>query len=217
MVKPGKDSERAMEVTSLGGKRLFDLVAACSGLLLLSPLFVVIACLVKWDTRGPVFYRGARVGLNGVPFRILKFRTMVPHAEMLGGRVTSKDDTRVTRVGKTLRRYKLDELPQLINVVKGNMSIVGPRPEVPEYTDLYSDEERLILSVRPGITDYASIELVQLGEVVGNNTHDGAFEERVRQVLAMKNRMRLRYVHEHTWFGDIKVLWLTFKKLILGL
>ncbi|MDA1348070.1 MAG: sugar transferase [Chloroflexi bacterium] len=200
----------------MGAKRAFDLMTASIGLVILSPLFVVIACAVRCDTRGPVFYRGVRTGLNGIPFRIIKFRTMVPDAESLGSRVTARDDARVTRVGRVLRRYKLDELPQLINVIKGDMSVVGPRPEVSEYTALYTDEERLILSVRPGITDYASIEFVQLGEVVGSDLQDGAFEDRVRKVLEVKNALRVKYVHEQTLMGDIKLILLTLKKLITG-
>ena len=200
----------------MGAKRTFDLMAASVGLVILSPLLLVIACAIRCDTRGPVFYRGVRTGLNGTLFRIRKFRTMVPHAESLGGRVTARDDARVTRVGRILRRYKLDELPQLMNVIKGEMSVVGPRPEVSEYTDLYTDEEHLILSVRPGITDYASIELVQLGEVVGNDTQDGAFEERVRRVLEIKNALRVKYVRERTFLGDIKLILLTLIKLIIG-
>ena len=200
----------------MGAKRTFDLVTASIGLVILSPLFVVIACAVRCDTRGPVFYRGVRTGLNGIPFRIIKFRTMVPDAESLGGKVTARDDARVTRVGRVLRRYKLDELPQLINVIKGDMSVVGPRPEVSEYTALYTDEEHVILSVRPGITDYASIELVQLGEVVGSDTKDGAFEDRVRKVLEVKNALRVKYVREQTLIGDIKLILLTLRKLIIG-
>ena len=130
--------------------------------------------------------------------------------------MTSRDDSRVTRVGKVLRKYKLDELPQLINVIKGDMSVVGPRPEVSEYTSLYTDEERLILSVRPGITDYASIELVQLGEVVGSDSQDGSFEERVRKGLEVKNALRVKYVREQTFIGDIKLILLTLRKLFMG-
>lgn len=200
----------------MGAKRTFDLMAASVGLVILSPLLLVIACAVRCDTRGPVFYRGVRTGLNGIPFRIIKFRTMVPDAESLGGKVTARDDARVTRVGRVLRRYKLDELPQLINVIKGDMSVVGPRPEVSEYTALYTDEEHVILSVRPGITDYASIELVQLGEVVGSDTKDGAFEDRVRKVLEVKNALRVKYVREQTLIGDIKLILLTLRKLIIG-
>ena len=200
----------------MGAKRTFDLMAASVGLVILSPLLLVIACAVRCDARGPVFYRGVRTGLNGIPFRIIKFRTMVPDAESLGGKVTARDDARVTRVGRVLRRYKLDELPQLINVIKGDMSVVGPRPEVSEYTALYTDEEHVILSVRPGITDYASIELVQLGEVVGSDTKDGAFEDRVRKVLEVKNALRVKYVREQTLIGDIKLILLTLRKLIIG-
>lgn len=197
-------------------KRSFDLLAASVGLVILSPLFLVITCLLKWDKSGPVFYRGLRIGLNGVPFRIIKFRTMVPNAESLGGRVTEQDDARVTQVGMALRKYKLDELPQLINVIRGDMSIVGPRPEVPEYTSLYTDEEHLILSVRPGITDYASIQFVQLNEVVGSNIQDGAFEERVEKVLEIKNALRMKYVREQTFVGDIKLILRTLWRLVLG-
>jgi lipopolysaccharide/colanic/teichoic acid biosynthesis glycosyltransferase len=200
----------------MGAKRAFDLMTASIGLVILSPLFVVIACAVRCDTRGPVFYRGVRTGLNGIPFRIIKFRTMVPDAESLGSRVTARDDARVTRVGRVLRRYKFDELPQLINVIKGDMSVVGPRPEVSEYTALYTDEERLILSVRPGITDYASIEFVQLGEAVGSDLQDGAFEDRVRKVLEIKNALRVKYVRKQTFMGDIKLILLTLRKLIIG-
>jgi lipopolysaccharide/colanic/teichoic acid biosynthesis glycosyltransferase len=200
----------------MGAKRAFDLMTASIGLVILSPLFVVIACAVRCDTRGPVFYRGVRTGLNGIPFRIIKFRTMVPDAESLGSRVTARDDARVTRVGRVLRRYKFDELPQLINVIKGDMSVVGPRPEVSEYTALYTDEERLILSVRPGITDYASIEFVQLGEAVGSDLQDGAFEDRVRKVLEVKNALRVKYVRKQTFMGDIKLILLTLRKLIIG-
>jgi len=198
----------------MGAKRTFDLITSFVGLVILSPLFVVIAFAIKSDTSGPVFYRGVRTGLSGIPFRIMKFRTMVPDAESLGGRVTERDDTRVTRVGRVLRKHKLDELPQLVNVITGDMSIVGPRPEVAEYTALYTEEERLVLSVRPGITDYASIEFVQLGEAVGSDTQDGAFEDRIRKVLEVKNALRVKYVREQTLIGDIKLILLTLRKLI---
>jgi len=198
-------------------KRLFDLLASFIGLLILSPLFIFIASLVKLGTSGPIFYRGVRTGLHGEPFKIFKFRTMLPDAEMLGGQVTTKDDPRVTRLGKSLRRYKLDELPQLINVLKGDMSIVGPRPEVQEYTQLYTEKERLILQVRPGITDYASIEFVQLDEVVGSESHGLVFEKRVQQILSVKNSLRLKYVKEQTFSGDIKIIIMTLVKLVKSL
>src|SRR3972149_9022096 len=139
-------------------KRLFDIVFSLLGLMLTTPILLILAILIKREDGVPVFYRGVRVGLHGNPFRIFKFRTMVVNAEKIGGSSTADDDPRITRIGKFLRKYKLDELPQLINVFKGEMSLVGPRPEVQQEVSLYSEEERALLSVRPGITDYASIK-----------------------------------------------------------
>jgi lipopolysaccharide/colanic/teichoic acid biosynthesis glycosyltransferase len=138
-------------------KRVFDIVCALAGLVFLGPLLLWIAWRIRREDGGPVFYRVVRVGLHGKPFRIFKFRTMVVDAEKLGASSTSDDDPRITGIGKSLRKYKLDELPQLINVLKGDMSFVGPRPEVKKFTDLYTEEEKAILTVKPGITDWASI------------------------------------------------------------
>ena len=138
-------------------KRFFDIVATTIGLILLCPLLFLIAWRIKAEDGGPVFYRGVRVGLHGKPFRIFKFRTMVMDADKIGGFSTSDDDPRITQAGRFLRKYKLDELPQLINVLKGEMSLVGPRPEVKKFTDMYTDDEKVILTVRPGITDWASM------------------------------------------------------------
>ncbi|HYX29719.1 MAG TPA: sugar transferase, partial [Pyrinomonadaceae bacterium] len=135
--------------------RLFDIIVSLLGLIFLAPVLIMIAVAVKLDSRGPVFYRGKRTGRDGVPFRIFKFRTMILDADQMGGSSTAARDFRVTRVGHFLRRYKLDELPQLLNVLKGEMSIVGPRPELEEHTSVYTEEERVALTVRPGITDYA--------------------------------------------------------------
>jgi len=137
-------------------KRLFDLTAAAIALVLLSPLFLLIALFLSATSRGPIFYAGKRVGLRGKVFKMHKFRTMVVDAEQLGGSCTRADDPRITRSGHWLRKFKLDELPQLLNVFLGEMSLVGPRPEVQEYVQLFSSEESIILSVRPGITDWAS-------------------------------------------------------------
>ena len=138
-------------------KRLFDICLSAVMLVLLSPLLAVLAFLVKREDGGPIFYRGKRVGKGGKEFAMLKFRSMVVNADKIGGPSTSGDDPRLTKIGKFLRKYKLDELPQLFNVLKGDMSFVGPRPEVKHYTDMFSEEEKAILSVRPGITDWASI------------------------------------------------------------
>ncbi len=184
-------------------KRAFDLLIGALALLVLSPVLALIALRIKRDSPGPVFFRGLRTGRHGKPFRIFKFRTMVTDAERRGGTTTGRDDPRITRVGAVLRRYKLDELPQLINVLRGDMSIVGPRPEVAEYTDQYTAEEREILSVRPGITDLSSIEFHDLQAVVG---HENPDEEFRRRVLPRKNALRLKYARTASFCGDLRIL-----------
>lgn len=184
-------------------KRLLDLVLAVVGLSLIWPVLLVCAVLVKISSPGPVFYLGLRTGRHGVPFRIYKFRSMRVDAERTGGTTTGKDDPRITPIGAVLRKYKLDELPQLINVLRGEMSFVGPRPEVAEYTDAYTQEERLILSVRPGITDLASLEFSDLQAVVGTETPDETFR---RDVLPRKNALRLKYAREHSLLLDCRIL-----------
>jgi len=195
----------------MNAKRTFDILAAGLGLLLLAPLLALLAVAVKVGSHGPVFYRGVRVGRDGVPFRILKFRTMVPDAERLGGTSTGLHDNRVTKVGKLLRQGKLDELPQLWNVLRGDMSLVGPRPEVEEYTRLYTPEESAILSVRPGITDYSSLRFINLAEALGTDNADEVYRDRIRPV---KNQLRLQYVREHTFWRDLQLLCQTVWALV---
>lgn len=192
-------------------KRLFDLVCAVIGLIIVTPLFLIVSVWIKLDSPGPVFYRGVRTGMNGKPFQIFKFRTLVEDAEKLGGPSTAHDDPRETRAGRFLRQHKLDELPQLINILMGEMSLVGPRPEVPQYTALYEGEERLILSVRPGITDYSSIQFINLGKVLGSTNADRIYEEKVRPI---KNQLRVKYVKEQNFWVDLKIICLTLYKLI---
>jgi lipopolysaccharide/colanic/teichoic acid biosynthesis glycosyltransferase len=192
-------------------KRGFDLVCATLGIIALAPAYVLIAAAIKWTSPGPVFYRGLRAGRFNTTFRIFKFRTMVVDAERLGGPTTAKNDSRVTRVGRFLRRRKLDELPQLFNVLVGDMSIVGPRPEVPEVTAGYTSEEQLILTVRPGITDLASLEFVQLDEVVGEHDPYAVYREKV---LPVKNALRLKYVREQSFLGDVRLILATLVRLV---
>ena len=193
-------------------KRLFDVVVAAIGLALVAPVLVSIAVLVKLCSRGPVLYRGARVGLNGKLFSMLKFRTMVVNAESLGGSATAADDPRLTAVGKFLRRYKLDELPQFLNVLAGDMSLVGPRPEVEKYVNLYSPEEKPILTVRPGITDWASIWNSNEAAVLeGSRDPEKAYEELIRPT---KLALQLLYVRNHSLLVDLKILFHTGLKLI---
>lgn len=191
-------------------KRVFDVLVACLALLFLCPLLLLIAILVRLDSRGPAIYRGRRSGIHNTEFYILKFRTMIVDAESRGGYSTARNDPRVTRVGRVLRRSKLDELPQLINVLRGEMSIVGPRPEVPAYTRLYAGEERLILTVLPGITDYSSIKFVQLDLLLGEKDADKVYEEIVRPV---KNALRIKYVKEQSLKTDIIIISKTILKL----
>lgn len=194
-------------------KRIIDLIVSSLGLIVLLPLLISIAFIIKWESKGPILYRGERVGLNKHLFQIFKFRTMVENAESLGGLVTSKNDTRVTRIGSILRKYKIDEIPQLFNILRGDMSLVGPRPEVTEFTSLYKKEEEIIFSVKPGLTDFSSIEFVQLGETLGSNSNK-RFEEEVNKVLRRKIELRIKYVLERSFLVDIKILIMTVKKLI---
>lgn len=191
-------------------KRLFDLVTASLGLVVLCPVLLGIGLVVKLTSQGPVFYRGRRIGRYGEPFGMFKFRTMIVDAEAVGGTSTGKNDPRVTKTGRMLRRYKLDELPQLLNVLRGEMSIVGPRPEVEEYTRLYDDDEQVILSVRPGITDYASIQFRDLAEVLGSEDADRVYAETVRPI---KNRLRMKYVVQQRFAEDLRIIALTVLSL----
>jgi lipopolysaccharide/colanic/teichoic acid biosynthesis glycosyltransferase len=184
-------------------KRVFDFICSVVGLVVLSPLMLIIAWWIYREDRGPIFYRGERGGGHGKPFRIFKFRTMVLNAEHLGGGTTALNDPRITRVGKIIRKYKLDELPQLLNVIKGDMSIVGPRPELLRYTCQYGVEEQIILSVLPGLSDYSSIIFSSLDTHVGAFEADRAFE---RNVLPEKNRLRVKYVQEMSFYTDIMIV-----------
>ncbi len=184
-------------------KRLIDILLAVVGLVFIWPILLACAVAVKLSSPGPVLYLGKRTGRYSIPFKIFKFRSMREDAERTGGTTTGKNDTRITSVGKFLRKYKLDELPQLFNVLRGEMSFVGPRPEVAEYTDMYSPEEQEILSVRPGITDLSSLTFSDLQSHVGSENPDEAFR---RYVLPQKNRLRLKYAREHTISMDFIIL-----------
>lgn len=193
-------------------KRLFDFMASTFGLLILSPVFLVLAVWIKLDSSGPVFFRQERVGLNGKLFRIYKFRTMVSDAERYGLQITVGSDARVTRVGHRLRKYKLDELPQLLNVWLGHMSLVGPRPEVPRYVACYPVDVRdLVLSVRPGITERASIEFKDENEILGRAID--AHTAYVQEVLPIKLRYYQDYVANRSFWSDISIILNTLKAL----
>jgi len=193
-------------------KRLFDIVFSLLGLIILSPFILVLAILIKEEDGGSIFYRGVRVGRHGKPFRIFKFRTMVVDAENIGGPSTADDDPRITKIWKFLRKYKLDELPQLINVLKGEMSLVGPRSEVPHYVNMFTEEEKAILSVRPGITDWASIWNSDEGAILaGSLDPEKTYMEKIRPE---KIRLQLKYVRERSFFIDLKIIFQTLRAII---
>lgn len=194
-------------------KRIFDIVASGIGLIILSPLFVVLAVWIKTDSKGPVFYRQIRVGKDNKDFRLFKFRSMRPDSDKLGLITVGGRDPRVTRSGYYIRKYKLDELPQLINVFKGDMSLVGPRPEVRKYVDLYTTDQLRVLSVRPGITSLASIRYRNENEILASaKDPDKTY---VEQVLIDKLNIDLQYIDNASFVGDLKLIFITLKEIII--
>ena len=193
-------------------KRFFDLSASLFGILLAFPVIGILALLVRMSSPGPILYRGLRVGRGGRPFRIMKFRSMVINAERIGGPSTSDDDPRITAVGRFMRKYKLDELPQLFNVLVGDMSLVGPRPQVPNYVERFSNEERTILELRPGITDWASVWNSDEGAVLaGHPDPDKAYDELIHPT---KMKLQLLYARHHSLGVDLKIIFSTFLRLV---
>lgn len=194
-------------------KRLFDIVFSCIGLIVISPVLIACAAAIKLVDSGPVFYRGVRIGMAGIPFHMFKFRSMVVNADKIGGPSTAGDDARLTRIGTFLRKWKLDELPQLIDVLRGTMSFVGPRPEVPYYIDLLTREEKeIILSVRPGITDYASLWNFDEAQILrGSTDPEKTYQEKI---WPEKKRLQIKYVKEKSLLTDISIILQTLKKLI---
>lgn len=192
-------------------KKITDFGCSFIGVLILAPLMILIAFLIKVGSPGPIFYRGERVGKDGKIFRIFKFRSMVLDAERKGGFSTAIDDPRLTGLGRIIRKYKLDELPQFFNVLAGDMSLVGPRPQVVFYTDKYEGDEKLILSIKPGITDLASLYYVDMDSVLGSGDVDARY---IAEVEPFKNKLRLRYVREQSYLLDMRILVETAFKLI---
>lgn len=193
-------------------KRLFDIIASGLGLLILSPLFLVVAVWVKLDSPGPVFYKQIRVGRNNKDFFLYKFRSMRVGSDKKGLITVGGHDPRVTRSGYYIRKYKLDEFPQLINVFKGDMSLVGPRPEVRKYVDLYTPEQMRVLDVRPGITDLASIRYRNENELLEQASDPEQYYRDV--VMQDKLRINLEYVRNHSFLGDIRLIFNTFTAIV---
>ncbi len=191
--------------------RLFDILFSFFGLLILSPFFVIIWLIIVFTSRGGGFYTQNRVGKDGVDFSLYKFRSMRKDADKgslitVGGR-----DPRITKIGYFIRKFKIDELPQLFNVLKGDMSLVGPRPEVRKYVDLYTDEQKKVLSIRPGITDYASIEYVDENEILGKS--DNPDEVYVSQIMPDKIKLNMKYIENKSVKEYFKIIFLTVFKI----
>lgn len=193
-------------------KRLFDIAASGFGLLCLSPVFLILAIWIKMDSKGPVFYKQIRVGKDNKDFRLYKFRSMRPDADKSGLITVGGRDPRVTRSGYYIRKYKLDEFPQLINVFKGDMSLVGPRPEVRKYVDKYTPEQMMVLSVRPGITSLASIRYRNENDILA--AADDPERCYVERVMPDKLSIDLEYVGRATLWNDVKLIFSTFKEII---
>ncbi|MCW3102244.1 MAG: wcfS [Bacteroidetes bacterium] len=193
-------------------KRLFDIFFSLLGLALLLIPFLVISLIIVLDSRGGIFYRQVRVGKNGKDFKLFKFRSMRTNADKAGLLTVGGRDNRITRVGYYIRKYKVDELPQLINVLTGDMSLVGPRPEVRKYVDLYSAEQLKVLEAKPGITDYASIEYSNENEILGKASDP----ERVyiEEIMPAKLRLNLKYIHEQGLLTDLKIIFKTIAKIL---
>lgn len=191
--------------------RIFDILFATLGLVILSPLLIFVYVAIVLESRGGGFYRQERTGRYGKPFRLIKFRSMYVNADKHGLITVGGHDNRITRVGYYIRKYKIDELPQLFNVVKGDMSIVGPRPEVKKYTDLYTEEQRKILDVRPGITDYASIKYVDENEILG--TSDNPERTYIEHIMPDKIKLNMIYISQNGIKEYFKIIFLTLANI----
>lgn len=193
-------------------KRIFDFICSTLGLIALSPVLIAIVIKIKTGSDGPVFFKQIRVGEKNKEFKILKFRTMVVDAEKLGRQITVGNDSRITKIGAFLRKYKLDELPQLINVFKGDMSLVGPRPEVPRYVEMYNEEQKKVLDVKPGITDLASIRYRDENDLLGEAENPDDFY--INTIMPDKLALNLEYINNNNVFLDIYIILKTIIKCL---
>ena len=192
--------------------RFFDFILSLVGLVVLAPIFIVLAIWIKIDSKGSVFYKQVRVGQNGIDFGLFKFRSMVVDADKKGLITVGGRDPRITRSGYFIRKYKLDELPQLINVLVGDMSLVGPRPEVRKYVDLYTDEQQKVLSVKPGITDYASIEYMDENEILGKSSDPE--KTYIEEIMPEKIKYNMKYILNKNISEYFKIIFLTLLKIV---
>lgn len=193
-------------------KRIFDIFFSCIGLVILLPFFIIIGLLLVIDSPGGVFYKQARVGKNNIDFYLFKFRSMRTGADKKGLLTVGGRDSRITRMGYFIRKYKIDELPQLLNVFLGDMSLVGPRPEVRKYVDLYNEKQKQVLSVKPGITDYASIEYSNENELLGKA--ENPEQVYIDEIMPAKLKLNLKYIDEQGISTDLKIIFKTIGKII---
>lgn len=193
-------------------KRTFDILFSLAGIIFLSPILILISIIVKADSAGPVLYRQTRVGKNNIDFDLLKFRSMKINSDKSGLLTVGGRDSRITTAGYYLRKYKLDELPQLINVLKGEMSFVGPRPEVRKYVELYNTQQKKILNVRPGITDTASIKYRDESEILAGQKDPEEFY--IKYIMPEKIKMNLEYMNDRSMFKDVKIIFKTFGAIL---
>lgn len=193
-------------------KRLFDIIFSLLGLVVLLPFFLIISLIIVIDSRGGIFYKQERVGKNELSFLLFKFRSMKTNADKQGLLTVGGRDSRITRVGYFIRKYKIDELPQLINVFIGDMSLVGPRPEVRKYTNLYNEEQKKVLTVKPGITDYASIEYSNENEILGKA--ENPEQTYITEIMPAKLKLNLKYINEQGLGTDIKIIFKTIAKIL---
>lgn len=193
-------------------KRIFDIIASIFGLLILLPFFLIISLMIIVNSGFPVFYTQKRVGRANIDFGLLKFRTMKKNADKLGLLTVGGRDPRITAIGYYLRKYKLDELPQLINVFIGNMSLVGPRPEVRKYVDLYNDEQKKVLLVKPGITDYASLEYFSENDLLAKSADPETTY--IKEIMPAKLELNKKYISEMGLSTDLKIIFGTIKRIV---
>lgn len=193
-------------------KRLFDIISSVGAIFILAPIFVVIAFFIRIDSQGPIIYRQKRVGKNNKDFYLNKFRTMVTNADKKGQLTVGMKDSRITKVGYFLRKYKLDEFPQLINVLNGEMSIVGPRPEVRKYVDLYNEKQQMVLMALPGLTDPASLAFINENEILGKA--ENPEKTYIDEVMPAKLELNLQYINKQNLKTDIDLIFKTIKKIV---
>lgn len=207
----GEDMPTTITAITDKMKRIFDIVACSLAVILLLPLEIVIALCIVCGSKGGVFYKQVRVGKGNKDFKLLKFRTMRPNADRQGLLITVGDDDRITKIGHFLRKYKLDELPQFLNIIKGDMSVVGPRPEVRRYVDMYNERQLRVLSVRPGLTDYASIEYISESELLAKS--DNPEKTYIEEVMPAKLELNLKYIEKQSIGEDIRLIFKTLGKI----